>query len=653
MRRIRTKLMLSLLVVTLIPLVPSYHLVSGLVDRSFELAFNENIGTAIKGATSMSRQLYVRYRSETMALAGPLASSAHVRSLLGGNTTPEVVARLRTEAEILGEYAMDLFDPSGKRVASIRALPDSLLPDSLGAESALPRPSENGENDIRLRFGEGDIGSQIAEEVFASLRTRDSGVPIDKHIDRVQALIQQTEPGVIGSGDGPGYVTVLLPVFDGETRLGSVILSRRTPDGFPGHARQVMAVNQLFQTAGYYREEMRLLLVGVFLFFYIILAVLAVGVGYIFSRRITSPLLSLVEGTRVVAGGNLDYSIEVKSHDEIGQLMVSFNQMIEAIRENQRLAQEREQQRLQVAAESAQHEADLEVARLRTRALQAENEAKDLELKKGQELERAYQELEESHRHLQEAQAQLILQEKMASLGTMVAGFAHEINNPMGAVHSATDVAHRCVKRLEGIAESASTGVGDAEYERTLSILRTNLQVITDGEQRVTRLVESLRNFARLDEAEFQVVDLREGLDSSLNLIGQELATRIRVIREYDQIPATFCSAAQINQVFLNVLRNAVQAIDGEGEIHIHTGMEGDRVLVRVSDSGSGIEPELLERIFDLRFSSKSSRVKLGSGLSMAYRIMQEHDGDLRIDSTPGSGTQVSILLPLREASHA
>ena len=634
MRRIRSKLMLSLLVVTLIPLIPSYHLVRGMVDRSFDVALNENVAAAIAGATSMSRHLYARHRDETLRLARPLAASPHVHALLHAGRSSSSLEGLRAEADLLGEYALSVLDSSDLCVASIRALPDSLS-----------RP-ESGEMP-RLDLPDGNLGARIVEEVFSSLRMPDRGVPIEKHATRLSEWVTRTEPFVIGSGDGPEYVSVCLPIWDGGTRLGSVLLSRRTPDGFPDDAGRVMAVNQLFQTAEYYREEMRLILIGIFLFFYGTLAILAVGVGYFFSRRITSPLLRLVDGTRVVAGGNLDYSIEVQSRDEIGQLMESFNQMIDAIRENQRLAQEREQQRLQVAAESAQHEADLEVARLRTRALQAENEAKDLELKRGQQLAQAYEELEESHRQLQEAQAQLILQEKMASLGTMVAGFAHEINNPMGAVHGAADVARRCVGRLRTSAEL------DPESGRTMEILESNLAVIVDAEQRVTGLVASLRNFARLDEAEFQMVDLREGLESSLNLIGQQLTTRIQVHREYREIPKTFCAAAQINQVFLNVLRNAVQAIEGEGTISVGCGMEGQRIAVHISDTGSGIDPQLLERIFDLSFSAKSSRVKLGSGLSMAYRIVQEHSGDLRIDSTPGEGIQVSILLPVREAGES
>jgi len=219
-------------------------------------------------------------------------------------------------------------------------------------------------------------------------------------------------------------------------------------------------------------------------------------------------------------------------------------------------------------------------------------------------------------------------------------------------VHGAADVARRCVARLEGVLQEGGTGSAalDAECARTLRILRESLGVIGAGEERITGLVESLRNFARLDQAEFQLADLHEGLDSSLNLIGQELGESIRVRREYGDIPRTFCSAAQVNQVFLSVLRNAVQAVSdkGEGEIVLRTEMEGEHIAVRIRDTGPGIPPEQLKRIFDLHFTAQSSRVRLGSGLSMAYRIVQEHGGDLQIDSSPGQGTEVTVLLPVR-----
>jgi two-component system NtrC family sensor kinase len=379
---------------------------------------------------------------------------------------------------------------------------------------------------------------------------------------------------------------------------------------------------------------------------------LYMGVGYIFSRRITSPLLRLVRGTRMVAAGDLDYRIEASTRDEIGQLMEAFNKMIAAIKENQRLARERELERQRVEEESRQRTKDLEMAELRARALQAENERKNVELRKSRELEGAYQELEESHRQLQDAQTRLVLQEKMASLGAMVAGVAHEINNPVGVVNSAVDVSNRCVGRIETcVSRSVSIEVlRDSDvFVQAVALLRQNIRGAREAGQRIAALVRNLKNFARLDEAEFQMADLHEGLDSTLALLHQQLGEDIEVKKEYGDIPRIYCSPGQINQVFMSVLRNAVQAIEGQGEIAIRTFREGDDIHLRIRDTGVGIPPERLEQIFEIRFSAENARVKMGSGLPLAYRIIQEHGGRIGIESEPGRGTEVAIRLPMRE----
>ena len=172
--------------------------------------------------------------------------------------------------------------------------------------------------------------------------------------------------------------------------------------------------------------------------------------------------------------------------------------------------------------------------------------------------------------------------------------------------------------------------------------------VTRQAEERITTLVQSLRSFARLDEAEFQMADLHDGLDSALRLLHQQLVTDIAVRKEYGQIPQTFCSPGQLNQVFMNVLRNAAQAIEGRGEITVTTSQEAGDILVQIRDTGQGIPPAQIDTIFDLKFSAKSSRVKMGSGLSMAYRIVQEQGGEIGVKGEVGVGTEVMIRLPVR-----
>ena len=634
--RIRTKLGLSLLVVMLIPLVPSYYLVKGLVNRSFELGFNQTIETAIEGAKRISSKLYGHYREETLEICRELAESKAVVGLLRGEAEFQEAA-LDEAAGALDACVIDVYDARNRLVASHARLREE-------ADAAEPVREEAESEEI-------NIGAQIAEQAFNLLNITGDEIPIDTLRTRIDELSQKEEAEILEGSNDPGYISVFVPIVEGDERLGSMVVVRIMDEEFAQGARHIMAVNRIFRTLDYYKDDIRTGFLAFFSLFCALMAVLAMAVGYVFARRLTAPLLRLVQGTQTVAAGDLDYRIEVSSRDEIGQLMESFNKMIAAIKENQRLIRQQEQKRQQVEEENRRRAKDLEMSELRARALQAENERQTVELQKSQELERAYQELEESHRQLQEAQAQLILQENMASLGAMVAGVAHEINNPMGAVRSAADVTRRCIGRVErAVADSASleTLRDGSDFQRTMGILKENVQVIRQAEERITTLVDSLKNFARLDEAEFQMADLHAGLDTTLNLLHQQLGTGVEVTKEYGEIPRTYCSPGQLNQVFMNVIKNAAQAIESEGKIAISTSQQNGDICVRVCDTGVGIPSEKLERIFDLRFSAKSSRVRMGSGLSMAYRIVQEHGGRIGIDSESGQGTEVTIRLPVR-----
>ena len=322
------------------------------------------------------------------------------------------------------------------------------------------------------------------------------------------------------------------------------------------------------------------------------MAAAAGAIGYLISRRLTAPLLRLVEGTKKVADGDLDYRIDVSARDEIGDLMQSFNSMVANIKTNQTLAHEREVERLQ---------------------------------------------LEEEHRQYQEKQARLLLQEKMASMESLVAGVAHELNNPLGAVDSAADVARRCLERLHA---------DDPRQEQALKLLADNLAVIGAASARIDQLVKSLRSFAQLDEAEYQLCDLREGLDSALVLLQNRLSAGFEIEREYAEMPPVYCAVGQINQVFMSVLKNAIEASGDSGRIELRIWSEAAEARVRISDTGKGIAPEHLERIFDFGFQKNDGRVRMGTGLAMAYRIVEAHGGRIEIESEVGVGTQVDIYLP-------
>ena len=265
-----------------------------------------------------------------------------------------------------------------------------------------------------------------------------------------------------------------------------------------------------------------------------------------------------------------------------------------------------------------------------------------------QRLEEQNQVLEENLRLLRETQNQLLMQEKMASLGDLVSGVAHEMNTPLGAAKSMHDTLVRATEKLrQALQKSYPDAYGDDRaIQPVLKIMGDANHIVAEGIERVAGIVDSLRNFARLDEAEFQVVDLHDGIDSTLTLLENQLGNRITIDKDYGELPQIHCSPGQLNQVFMHLLKNAIAAIEGSGEITIKTSVADDQVCIRIRDTGKGIPADQLARIFDFGFRAEDTRVKMGFGLATDYRIIQDHQGEIHIDSEPDRGTEVSIRLP-------
>ncbi|UCE25031.1 MAG: hypothetical protein JSU74_02995, partial [Candidatus Zixiibacteriota bacterium] len=263
-------------------------------------------------------------------------------------------------------------------------------------------------------------------------------------------------------------------------------------------------------------------------------------------------------------------------------------------------------------------------------------------------LEKAHTDLEKAHADLRNTQAQLIQSEKMASLGHLVAGVAHEINTPIGAVGSMHDTLIRAAGKIQEVIDDGSTkGCARCnEIKPMLKLVDEANRVIETGTSRVTTIVKRLRSFARLDEAEMKKVDIHEGLEDTLLLIHHEIKNRINVVREYGEIPPVACYPGKLNQVFLNILNNARQAIPGEGEIVVKTSVKDDRVHISIKDSGVGIPKEKLPLIFDPGYTTKGVGVGTGLGLSICYQIMQEHQGTIEVESEPGQGTTFTVIIP-------
>ncbi|NQU37682.1 MAG: hypothetical protein HQ526_08840 [Actinobacteria bacterium] len=270
-------------------------------------------------------------------------------------------------------------------------------------------------------------------------------------------------------------------------------------------------------------------------------------------------------------------------------------------------------------------------------------------LERTQELQEKNAVLEATLTQLRETQNRLIVQEKMATLGNLVAGIIHELNSPLGAVNSSADVIARGLVRIRTAAEKSDLNA-DQRFLQLLELLDTSSATTDRAIQRIRRVTDSLKSFTRLDQAEYQPADIHEGLESTLTLLEHELKDRIAVTRDYADLPAIHCSPSEINQVFMNVLMNASQALEGKGEISIKTFRDDARVHIRIADTGRGIPTDRLERIFDPGFSRKGDRVGLGLGLATSHSIVREHGGDMEIESEPGRGTAITISLPLGQS---
>ncbi len=260
-------------------------------------------------------------------------------------------------------------------------------------------------------------------------------------------------------------------------------------------------------------------------------------------------------------------------------------------------------------------------------------------------LARSNEDLEEAYKELRKSQTQLIYHEKMASLGKLAAGVAHEINNPVGVINCNVDSFDKLICSLK----AAIPGDEKSKAKEILSKLETVNQVSFMACRRIVEIVKSLRNFTRLDQAEYQNADIHEGIDNTLVLLKNRLKGNAEIIKEYGNIPLVSCSANQLNQVFLNLIVNAADAIDDKGTIWIKTYMEDDKVFISIRDNGTGIPAEYLDRIFEFGFTTKEVEKGTGLGLAIVYNIIEKHGGKIEIKSKEGEGTEFIIELPVKQ----
>jgi PAS domain S-box-containing protein len=278
------------------------------------------------------------------------------------------------------------------------------------------------------------------------------------------------------------------------------------------------------------------------------------------------------------------------------------------------------------------------------------------------------------NKKLEQAHNQLLQSEKMASIGQLAAGVAHELNNPIGFVHSNLGTLEGYLHDLFFIVDAydkamregapgvdtrnALTQLEQMLQERDFDFVRDDIfQLINesrDGIDRVRRIVLDLKTFSRPGSSDWAYADINQGLESTLNIVWNELKYKCKVNRELGELPKVFCQMSQINQVFLNLLVNAGQAIEDKGEITLRTRREGeDQVVIEVTDTGKGIAPENLSRIFDPFFTTKAVGKGTGLGLSLSYSIVQAHHGLIEVESRVGKGTTFRVTLPIEKHEKA
>jgi len=285
------------------------------------------------------------------------------------------------------------------------------------------------------------------------------------------------------------------------------------------------------------------------------------------------------------------------------------------------------------------------------------------------ELLRSNHALQALNEQLSQAQAQLVQSEKMASIGQLAAGVAHEINNPIGYIYSNLGTLERYIAdlfRMLSAYEAAEAALQGRPEGARLAALRDEIDLdylkedipslmseTREGAERVRKIVRDLKDFSHVDtRRECAWVDLHRGIESTLNIVNNEIKYRADVVRDFGELPEVHCVPSELNQVFMNLLVNAAQAMDPNrrGTITIRTRAAGDEVTVEIADDGCGIPPDRLGRIFDPFFTTKPVGEGTGLGLSLSYGIVRKHGGHIEARSTPGSGTAFRLTLPVHGA---
>ncbi len=301
-----------------------------------------------------------------------------------------------------------------------------------------------------------------------------------------------------------------------------------------------------------------------------------------------------------------------------------------------------------------------DLVKKRTDELQISN----IELQKtNEELKSQKEKLEHTVARLNETQARLIHSEKMASLGVLVAGVAHEINNPVNYINSSMHGFKNNLEFLQSysklygqvskdnheVLDKIIEKESDISLEQLTKMLKKSAELIEVGIDRTTKIVKSLKSFTRSNQDKMEAFDIKDNLENTLIILHSYYKDRIEIVKEYEQIPMIECYPGKLNQVFLNILLNAMQAIKKKGKIWITTGIKDERnIFIKIKDTGIGIKPADLGLVFETFYTTKENEKGSGLGLSISHNIIKEHNGEINIESKPGEGTCFTIILPIK-----
>jgi signal transduction histidine kinase len=379
-----------------------------------------------------------------------------------------------------------------------------------------------------------------------------------------------------------------------------------------------------------------------------IIAVVEMGLVALFSfllgGYLTNQLKVLSVAAQKISEGNLDFQLPVKGRDEVSDVAIAFNSMASNLREASTRRDQFESE-LKELNRSLEDRVELRTQQIRNKNTQ----------------------LTQANQEIKEAQAKLLQSEKMASVGVLAAGVAHEINNPIGFVMSNLHTLETYGQNYRDLVSEYAilmelTNANDQKAQQLkinqlieqydLEFMNEDLDVLLrdsiEGTERVKDIVKGLKDFSHIDSVtQFAMCDLNECIQSTLKVVNSELKYHCEIRTELNDLPLTYCCSGQINQVLLNLMINASHAIEDQGIIKVKSQQQGEWLEISVTDTGKGIPADQLDKLFDPFYTTKPVGEGTGLGLSISYGIAKDHQGEIRVASAPGKGSRFTLCLPI------